>query len=259
MSKHPIPPRFRIEEIASATKLPVTGIEFLVKCELVPPSKGGGRGNPRTFDTNGLAEFAICGALYWAGADIVVASKVSRAFANEWKAKKGYLPDSLDNIWRDLASDSRDNPNKLSIEGDVEDRYHYLMELGKCYPSFLPKEPQKNADLILHIVDREYVLSSILEGTIKTQSPYTGATYLTSSEYRLLGWSRGVKNIELKMFYDEPNDTIRLAKIEREFQLAYQNSVSSLVINTSLAVRKVYQSIADSRLNGPAVSRRHKG
>ena len=68
--------RFTRADVERATGLRQCEVEAIVKRGLAPPSDGGGRGSARTWDSDGLAQWAVIGAARSVGVGLVEAARL---------------------------------------------------------------------------------------------------------------------------------------------------------------------------------------
>jgi hypothetical protein len=238
-------PEFRTESIALATKIPTTSIEAIVRAGLSPSATSNGRGSARRYTSQGLAHWAVIGGLCKAGIPALVAAKIAESFVTKYSehfSDRGHLHDSLENHQRKAhESGCRDLIPEIRNPNEIADRFLMHLALNQKWPDYQPGVPV-DSDMILTIADQSYLYFSN-----KRQMPTltTIGAQLETAGFRILGWERGSKSVDLISIYDESKgDTEREAQIESEFQNSLKNASAVSRVNISLAIRNAYHNVA---------------
>lgn len=258
MRAETIPTTFRADEVAAASGLQRSSFDLLLKYDLTPEPKAKRRGAARLYDINDLGFFALTGALFSAGAEVVPAARVAKVLSREVAEGWGtsHVPDGLEvhalRLRKVEGDPTRDLP--MSDKGET-DRFALYLALRKHLTDFEPTSPWR-FDALGEIVDRRYVFESQLDG-LKTFSPFSGEAREFSVVCRIDGWARGSKEVTVSSIADElpgigprrDEQAIEVWKaagrlIEQEFDRAREGAVGLLRINLSLAVRRAYEVIA---------------
>ena len=238
-------PEFRSEAIAEATGIPMTSVEAIVRAELSPAAKSVGRGSARRYTSQGLAQWAITGALCKAGVPPLIAAKISKSFVDQYidHFGKSEIADSLDSYLREAVSNgySINVPAPATPDGST-DRYLFHLALDRDYIKYRPDIPAKS-DLILVIADQKYLFWG---GNRKLGILTDAGNFSQVASFRIFGWERGSTSIELVSIYEESQGDENLAKsIELEFQNGLNNAVGASHINVSLAIRRAFKAVSD--------------
>ena len=252
MSKDP--PRFLRDDVSAGSGLQQSQVENLVKQNVAPPSEGKGRGSARTYDSDGLAQFAVAGAAFLAGIEIIPAARLAEALRRDVFVKNGHFHDTLDDVITRAGGRNRLADVPRHPVADRFDRYG-LYELARSLvgPDGLIRA--RKGDAIIEVINRSYVFVGHNNG-LKIVSPFSIKSYDVSAEFRLTGWERGSNEVAIVPFYEElpPMDPDgdeewrrRGAEIEAEYHAARENAVSALHINVSLAVRRGYEAVYRKR------------
>jgi hypothetical protein len=232
-------PSFKVAEISIATGLPDHALKDIVRLNCAPPSQDVRRGVSRHFDTNGLATFAIAGALYRAGAEPLPSAVIALGLATEWlqqsaaKYELAYVYDNLDQMANDASSQSR---RKVSIETSVlrGDRYTLHRKLAKLDLEYRP-ERERPGDFKIEIISRRFVWD------VSSGQP--------EPLFTIEGWRRGAQKIILQSFFDDhcSGKPELIAATKSAWSADRDTADARIVLNASQAVRRAFNRISQHR------------
>lgn len=240
-----ITPEFRSEAVSEATGIPMTSIEAVVRAGLSPIAKSVGRGSARRYSSQGLAHWAVTGALCKAGAPPLVAAKISRSFVDQYPEQhsyRGYLNDGLDSLWHHALNEGYQIalPSPTTPDSPA-DRYSFHLAINNGYPYYKPEVPTKS-DLILFIADQKYLFWST-NGKLGILTD--AGSFSQVASFRIFGWERGSSAIKLISVDEESQGDPEAAKfIELEFQHGLDNAIGVSRVNVSLAIRQAFKAVS---------------
>lgn len=253
-------PTFTRDDISAASGLNQTQIENLVRLGLAPESEGKGRGSARRYDTDALAHFAVIGAVFDAGVDLVSAARLMVAINETIVADYDGMHDNLDAVYRRLGGQIpwlHDVP--YNRKTDRFDRFALFVALRQNMPDVDLCEAHLG-DLLIEVINRTYVFSGVYSNganNIKTFNPF-GADSDVQAEFRLMGWERGSAETriepvshELPYLGDDAESHNAYMQaghaVTDEYNKARRNAVSFLRFNVSCAIRRGFEAVFQKR------------
>ncbi|MBS1165842.1 MAG: hypothetical protein H6R00_1867 [Proteobacteria bacterium] len=252
-------PKFTRDDVSAASGLQQTQIENLVRLGLAPLSESKGRGSARQYGSDGLAQFAVIGAFFGAGIEVVPAARLAVALRRDVFDHLGHLHDNLDDIF--LRADGvnswvREVP--YDEERGCHDRYG-MFEAIRKHNSGASYNTGRSGDAIIEIIDRTYVFTGNNTG-MTLLSPFGGKSYDVAAEFRLVGWERGSSDVCIIPLHEELPSTDpwetkeaewrqRGQELEAEYHAARDNAVSAIRLNVSCAIRRGFEAVFQRRIS----------
>ncbi len=227
--------RFTTPEVAEATGVTSRNVMYLCSIGAVPVAEGGhGRGRHRQLDIEGLARVAVIAALYNAGVEIYLASKLVEAIGDDSDVH------GISNL-EALISRPHSGVIKLMIEQgwDTENAFYLHRAFRRHSNSYTPHIAIAY-DRLFEICDRTFVFLNHLAPDSENQTLWPSKK--PTALFKISGWRKG-DSVELKHALSPP----RGGRLPREWADALQNFRGMMRINVSLAIRDALDSIADSR------------
>lgn len=253
-------PQFRADDLAAASGLAPASIEMLVKGKLAPPSENEGRGRGRIYSTTGLEQMINTGALFSAGLELTPAARLSAAISGEFCSIYGFIPDRLDDLflkWMPNEADLFwDLPRRENSDG--VDRFA-LYSLIRKRSDFAPFSSCRG-DMFIEIIDRRFAFFGYFDMP-GCANPFGAEPSDVTAAYRLVGWERGSRAVNVIPISDEmppighrPANEQQIdawnqakLKIEAEYFAARRKAVSATRVNISLAIRNGFEAVIQHR------------
>lgn len=231
-------------------------IETLIKRGVAPePISGGGRGKGALLcDVAGLSKFAITGAGYWSGCELLPAARLAGAIIDYLMMVYGHTHSRCYLNWNKVASFANQLQSNDDDSRAVDD--FYIHGLFRRFGPYQVGETWRD-DLFLEVFDRRYCFFGIPGGLKNNVSFGVARNSDMEPMFRLDGWARGEEITLHELPELLPNGAldpdcsheIRNAAraVEDQFYDARANPRGALRINISLAVRNAFDRIYDLR------------
>ncbi|MFN3076370.1 MAG: hypothetical protein ABT940_05735 [Alphaproteobacteria bacterium] len=247
--------RFTATELEIGGGLPLRSVEILLKNGVAPPAETDPeRGSVRYWGTRGVQRIALVGAIFQGGAELLLASRLSAAIAEE--IELFYVSGLHSNLWYSCRKSGKASDyvkwTQAKVDHPSED--YWLHRFMRIETSDYHPGVAMPGDTIIEIVDRQYVFINTNNG-IRVHSPVSSEGIEAQPSYRVTGWEKGssaevhsvADEVDSFGFHANPAAKEQYRRIEAEFMEARRNAVGLLKINMSLAIRKAFDAIFDHR------------
>lgn len=257
------PDRFTSTEMSVAAGISARNFGVLVEAGLAPEAASvtHGKQTARLWDSFGLGEVAVIGAVHACGVELMMSAKIAHLVVDEFVGPRGILPSRLqDYLNRPL------NPNpgrypwtdaEKEIELRIDDDF-WLHHLLRTKTEIFASRAAINGDLVMEIVDRRYVFTDFAwteKYKLSRVTPW-GKTEAGQPDMSLEieGWERGKEAVvkplwEILGRLDDPDELKKAARLEKHWLEARQNAVGLLRVNVSLAIRNAFDAVHDYRIS----------
>ena len=248
---------FTSREIAIAAGLTPRNFALLVDERLAPPPVDhgiDGRSGSRLYRGDAMAQAALTGALQLAGFELLVAARLSAAFADEYGASHGRLPANLTAFWRSkvLNPDGRIPWGKTNSDIPIDEDF-WIHHLLRNRSSVYRRGTAIPGDCVIEIADHTYVLTRVHEVAINMSSPVSSKTLPAAPFYRIIGRGAAAQIVPIHMevesmdFGIDPRSRAKMCSLEDEYMTGRVNAVTLVSVNLSLAIRNALDRLQDVR------------
>lgn len=243
--------RFTTSELAVAAKISQRQFNILIENDRAPAPVGPQPEGPvKLWDSRGLAETALLGAIHASGPELLMSAKLSRIMIDDFEGNHAQLPSRV----RMYLTEKSLNPNapnypwpktvELTPEQQADDFWihYFLRSKAENYVA----GQSISGDLIYELADRQFLFSSSHSDLAAMKHTPIGSrpSNEPDPEIEIVGWARG-REAEFRRFYQSP------AQADDDYRTwldTYKNSVSILRLNISLAIRNGFDAVYDSRV-----------
>jgi len=259
------PDRFTSTELAVAAGISARSFGVLIESGLAPEAvdEAAGKRSTRYWDSFGIGEAALIGAIHKSGAELLMSAKVAHLVIDEFVSPRGHLPSRLgDYLDRPLNPTPGQFPWKSEdrkIDLRIDDDF-WLHHLLKTRSTIYQPGTAMEGDMVLEIVDRRYVFTDFAFSERRKLPVMTPWGLRPSSEPEMSleidGWERG-KDAVVRPLYDiidfggmmdNPAKQDAAKALEQEWLNARRNAVGLLRVNVSLAIRNAFDAVHEHRL-----------
>ena len=248
--------RFTSKDLTLAAGLSPRNFGLLVEQDLAPPGEAGagGQAGHRVWDSRGLQHAALLGALHLAGLELLVAARLAAAVTKDMSLFYGRLPSNLRAF---LQAPLNPRPGHTPWEGGFstaqsEDDYWLHHALRTASDIYRPHETVRG-DYLLEVADNQFVITRHHGSKVDFLSPASSAQLKVNPEFRIIGKGGEVRvvriheEVESLNFHADPVAAAAYTKVETEYVRAYDNAVTLLSVNASLAIRNAFDRVLDER------------
>jgi hypothetical protein len=254
--KRPPPDRFSASCAAIAAGIEVRKLHVIREAGAGPEPVEyvARRGGALLYDTAGIAQWALCGAFVRAGIDLLSSARLAKSLSAEF----GYRASSVANIDRWARSVPGALAERSKASSEVDELFWVHRAIRNAVPKFYVPFAASMGDVVLDIVDREYVLAGPPVGVnLATASP--DGTAREWAALAKISWKRVSPKGDGGVSIDDPFASIdldfecnpqgrdRAKAVEDAFQAARNNAVAIVRINVSLAIRNALDLLHNSR------------
>ncbi len=236
---------FITDEIIAASGFARATVEMFVKLNISPESEGGRRGSARRWPLPSLVMLIVAGALHKGGMEPVNALKLGRVLYGELAQKRGYVPDSLDELFRHIGLE-------LLPNASANERFALYCAARTAGVEAEHLLNPSAGDQLVEIADRAFVLAGIA-GPLDNLFPICRITQLErgADEVTFLPAADEISSrlAGLDMKTDE-GLTLRREieeQFDTEFRRARDLAVSVLRVNLGTAIRRGFEAVCAFR------------
>jgi hypothetical protein len=256
------PDIFTSAEVAAAAGISPRNFGVLIENGLAPRAvvEAAGKGGARYWDTRGLSEAAVIGAIHRSGAELLMAGRIGREIVGHFVATRGRLPSNLTFFHRRISGFQLPS---TQVEVDVTPpdlADFWVHQTLRGHPEVYQPGMALDGDLTIEIADRRAVFIDVWasEGRrLPRLSPW-GADASAEPELLLVveGWERGAdatirlvdELIDWRGAMDDPAARDAAKRVEERWLSARRNAIGRLLVNASLAIRSALDAVYDHRL-----------
>ncbi|RHZ98849.1 hypothetical protein D1114_01825 [Cereibacter sphaeroides] len=222
-----------------------------------------GKQAARYWNSFGLGEAALIGAIHKSGAELLMSAKIAHLVIDEFVGPRGHLPSRLgDYLNRPL----NPNPGRYPwAEDDPQDWLRirddfWLHHILRTRTDIYNIGKAMDGDLVMEIADRRYVFTDFAwspERKLPRANPW-GTTSASDPDWSLEieGWERGKdavvrpvhELIDISAMMDDPAAKEAARQREKQTLDARRNAVGLLRVNVSLAIRNAFDAVHEHRL-----------